>query len=506
MRTYTRNSDSAYDSLSRCSLDSLSGYIDDDYANNLLGDTKINVDKVNGSEQEIKNLKSRIGQLTTTVQELQKENAILYKNNKVLRAKENRNKIKVNDLSDSCKRLEFNNVFRGAEIDKLMQQNLYLEQKVLILQAQEPKVITKYIELQPKPRWQVEFEDVEGELTEKEQKFVLNTIPSKSAREWITKAVHRRRNGDYMTWAEKNARTQRYIRKLQAEYDEEMSKKEYELNELQSQLLERDSTISNLYQELEYQECNQEENNDSYLQKVEDMKKELNLKDDKLKQLSEDMIVFKDLYEQLLESKESHNSTPDPAKCANKCKSTIETLQKQIHEKDMDLISAREDFKEARKQNYDLKLSHKELVETYEEKLAAYANESENETVSGKDDTEPDDSHWYKKGNQKATIHIEGRKDTKDLPVIYESNLGYESEERSESDSEENYEWDSEEEESELFDREETSEEKDLRLQILTNIIKNRQMTESKLKHPQLATEFKLGSLFCVDNELQNLS
>ena len=87
MRTYTRNSDSAYDSLSRCSLDSLSGYIDDDYANNLLGDTKINVDKVNGSEQEIKNLKSRIGQLTITVQELQKKNAILYKNNKVLRAK-----------------------------------------------------------------------------------------------------------------------------------------------------------------------------------------------------------------------------------------------------------------------------------------------------------------------------------------------------------------------------------------------------------------------------------
>ena len=52
MRTYTRNSDSAYDSLSRCSLDSLSGYIDDDYDNNLLGDTKINVDKVNSSEQE----------------------------------------------------------------------------------------------------------------------------------------------------------------------------------------------------------------------------------------------------------------------------------------------------------------------------------------------------------------------------------------------------------------------------------------------------------------------
>ena len=96
MRTYSRNSDSAYESLSQCSRDSLSGYIDDDYANNLLGDTKINVNKVNGSEQEIKNLESRVDQLTTTVQELQEENAILYKNNKVLRAKEYKNKIKLN--------------------------------------------------------------------------------------------------------------------------------------------------------------------------------------------------------------------------------------------------------------------------------------------------------------------------------------------------------------------------------------------------------------------------
>ena len=225
MRTYTITPDSAYDSLSHCSLDSLSGYIEDDYVNNLLGDTKINVYKVNGSEQEIKNLTSRIGQLTTTIQELRKENAALYKNNKVLRTKENNNEIKINDLSDSLKRIEFNNVFICAENNKLMQQNLYLEQKVLTLQAQEPKIITRYIELQPKPKWQVEFEDVKEELTDKEQKFVLNTIPSKSTREWITKNVHRRRDGDMMTWAEKNARTQRYIRKLHAEHDEERSKK-----------------------------------------------------------------------------------------------------------------------------------------------------------------------------------------------------------------------------------------------------------------------------------------
>ena len=490
MKTYTITSDSAYDSLSQCSLNSLSDYIEDNFIH--LADKNINVDKVNGSEQEIKNLESRVDQLTTTIQELQEENAILYKNNKVLRAKEYKNKIKLNDLSDSCKRLEFNNVFRGAEIDKLMQQNLYLEQKVLILQAQEPKVITKYIELQPKPKWQVEYEDVEGELTQEDQKFVLNTIPSKSAREWITKAVHRRRNGDHMTWAEKNARTQRYIRKLQAEYDNEMSKKEYELNELQSQLLERDSIITNLYQELEYLNYNEEENNDSYRQQMEDMEKALNLKDNQLQKLSEDMVLFKDLYKQLLESKESQNSFPDPSECANNCKITIETLHNQIHEKDIALISAREDFKEARKQNADLKLSHNELVESYEEKLAAYASESENETDSGKDDTEPDDSHWYKKGNHKATIPIEESKDTMDSPVIYESNLEYESEDKSESDSEENYTWDSDEEESELFDREETTEEKEFRLQILSNIMKNRQMRDSEPK------EMKLGSLFTL--------
>ena len=167
-------------------------------------------------------------------------------------------------------------------------------------------------------------------------------------------------------------------------------------------------------------------------------------------------------------------------------------LHKQIHEKHIALISSREDFKEARKQNADLKLSHNELVETYEEKLAAYASESENETDSGKDDTEPDDSHWYKKGNHKATIPIEESKDTMDSPVIYESNLEYESEDKSESDSEENYTWDSDEEESELFDREETTEEKELRLQILSNIIKNRQMRDSEPK------EMKLGSLFTL--------
>ena len=99
MKTYTIISDSAYDSLSQCSLDSQSGYIEDDYiGNNLLVDTNINVDKVNCSEQEIKNLTSTIGQLTTTIQGLCKENAALYKNNKVLRTKENKNEIKINDF------------------------------------------------------------------------------------------------------------------------------------------------------------------------------------------------------------------------------------------------------------------------------------------------------------------------------------------------------------------------------------------------------------------------
>ena len=165
-------------------------------------------------------------------------------------------------------------------------------------------------------------------------------------------------------------------------------------------------------------------------------------------------------------------------------------LHKQIHEKHIALISSREDFKEARKQNADLKASQKELVDAYEEKLAAFT-------------TEPDHSHFYEEGTGKRTITKYEGTDSQELLVTYESKPEeeYQSEEESESESEEQYEWDSEEEESELFDREETRDEKEVRLRILSNIMKNRQMRDSGPKDSLAAIEMRLGSLFTLDND-----
>ena len=346
--------DSDYGTLSRGSPDSLQGYIEDDYECCTLLSADTNKDnEVEGLKKEIKNLKSIICDLIETNQNINQdisyERATLYKKIKALEtacnsATPSYDDKQLNQLKVTLEQLKSMNEYNLAENTRLMHTNLDLAQKLYEHQSREPQILVKYIETDPKPKWAVDFQDAEDELTDEERKFVLNTIPSKKTREFLTKAVHRRRNGDFTSWPEKMAKTQRYIKKLQSHYDEEMDTANATLLELEAQLQERDTTISTLYQELEYEKYGNEENMHFYQQQIEDAKKTMEKKESELQQMSIDMEEFKILYEQVQAQKESQEDSSHSSGCAGNCKKTIKTLQTTIEKKDKALIKSHDDF------------------------------------------------------------------------------------------------------------------------------------------------------------------
>ena len=82
---------SDYGSLSRGSPDSLQGYIEDDYdcCTLLSAGTDTNDNEVERLQKEIKNLKSIIGELIETNQDISNEKATLYKKIKALETSRN---------------------------------------------------------------------------------------------------------------------------------------------------------------------------------------------------------------------------------------------------------------------------------------------------------------------------------------------------------------------------------------------------------------------------------
>ena len=511
---------SDYGTLSRGTPDSLQGYIEDDYdcCTLVSAGTETNENEVDHLKEEIKKLKTIIGELIETNTDICHEKATLYKKIKELETSRNcttpsHESKQLNQLEVTLEQIKLINEYNLSENTRLMNKNLELARTLIEHQSKTPQVVIKYIEKEPKPKWAVEFDDVEDELTEQERKFVLNTIPSKKTREFLTKAVHRRRNGDFMSWGEKMGRTQRYIKKLQSHYDKELDTANATLLKLESQLQEREETISTLYQELEYEKYCNDENMEFYQQQIEDVKKMMETKEKELKQMSLDMGKFKKLYHKLQDRKESQNSSPDPTVCASNCKNTIEELQKTIEERNVSLLTSHENFHNAVRKNKELKLENNQLIQEYEKELESYKNrlqELEEEFTSSsetEDDTDSqmdedldmeDESHGYTKetcvlDDVEKTTEIKKKKYHKESRDIPKWELGAMSLVQKE---------DLDEKEEFHKYTEETEAEKRERLYLLKCEEHHKRMKERKIKKESKETSvWSLGTMFTVEED-----
>ena len=171
--------------------------------------------------------------------------------------KEVENKNILTYLSQNWKIIEVENERNCRELELMRGENLHLSQKLSNIMVPEPEVIVKYIQVEEQPKWFKDFEDIQDELTDEERSYVLNSIATKKTREFLVKKVHRRRNGDFESFAEKSSKTQKYIEHMKKEHLVKIEKMDIQYRNLledyyneidvqEDELQGLDSEISNL--------------------------------------------------------------------------------------------------------------------------------------------------------------------------------------------------------------------------------------------------------------------
>ena len=138
----------------------------------------------------------------------------------------------VEHLSQKWKGIEIQNGKNCQELNLMRDKNLRLAHQLSTFKVQEPEVIVKYVQVEEKTKWMRDFEDIREDLTDEEENYVMNTIPSKKTRQFLVKNVNRRRNGDFMSFAEKNAKTQKFIEHMKREHLEEIENMTVQYNVL----------------------------------------------------------------------------------------------------------------------------------------------------------------------------------------------------------------------------------------------------------------------------------
>lgn len=223
-------------------------------------------DKCTQLNQWNRNLKDTATVCLGRKEDTDSENRQLKHENNKLRRNLAENINVLNDLSRKWNEIQVQNERNCYDLNNMRYENLNLAQQLCEMKNRKPEVEVRYIESAPKPKWLQDFEDIqEEELTQYEKNYIMNSLPTKRNRLFIVRNVNRRRNGDFESYAEKNAKTQKYItylkneqlaemENMRAEFEDMIKRANNNIGDLQYELKEMSNEILDLNETLKMKE------------------------------------------------------------------------------------------------------------------------------------------------------------------------------------------------------------------------------------------------------------